>query len=186
MASSILSSLLSKPRFIIANAETGAAVMTGVKVKKIAIQMASFIPRHMREDGATIADTRVIRPTIIAAEIICPTIDDANDVIATMNDRENLYKITTKGLVFGNMMMQTSALKQTAEMLSAAPFQVIFKELLQENVNPVICAQGGDSDMQDSGIQLVKSISDGVGNLVTSVTNNFNSAINSLSNLFGG
>lgn len=173
MAGSILSSLLSKPQFVITNSTTGAAVMTGVKVKKASIQLAAFIPRHMREDGSTITDTRVIRPTMLVVELIAPTIDDVEDVTTVMNDRQNLYGISSKGLVFANMMAMNIGVKQNSDMLSAAPFQMVFKELLQENVNPVICAQGGDSDSQDSGIQILNNITNGVGSLVTTVTNFF-------------
>lgn len=176
MPSSILSSLLSKSQFTVAKSETGEGVLSGIKVKRVRVQLAAYLPRHMREDGTTISDTRVIRPTVVMAEIICPTLDDAESVIKVMNDRESLYTIYSKGLVFANMMVQAAAIKQSAEMISAAPFQIIFKELLQENVNPVICSQGGDSDTQSAGIQILKSISNGVGKLVTTVTNKFTGA----------
>ncbi len=173
MAGSILSSLLSRPQFVVTNATTGLAVMTGAKVKKVSIQLSAFIPRHPREDGSTITDTRVVRPTMLVVELIAPTIDDVEDIKTVMADRQNLYGISSKGLVFANMMAMNIGIKQNSDMLSAAPFQVVFKELLQENVSPIICAQGGDSDSQDSGIQILNNIANGVGNLVTTVTNFF-------------
>lgn len=186
MSTSILSSLLSKPLVTIVNATTGAAVITGVKIKKVTPQYASFVPRHMREDGSTIVDTRIIHSTMVTLEVICPTITDVDAVIQLMNDRENLYNITSRGLVYNNMMMRAGQTKQTSEMLSSAPFTIVFDEQLLENVQPVICQQSGDSDNQDNGLQLVNNIGNNVSSLVSTVQTNFMTAANAITGFFGG
>jgi hypothetical protein len=179
MSSSILASLLSKSQFTVANAATGAKTITGVKIKRVVMRYLATIPRHMREDGTCIVDTRIIRPSVMAVDVICPTLDDVTQLIALINDRENLYTITSKGIVFKNMMAQSSTNNQSPEMLSAAPYRVFFKELLQQGVDPVVCANAGDSDTVDGGFQIISAVSNTVNGL-------YNSVVNSSTGLFSG
>jgi hypothetical protein len=169
MSSSILSSLLSKSQFTVANADTGEQVITGVKIKRVVMRYLASIPRHMREDGTSIVDTRIIRPSIMAVDLICPTLDDVTQLTALVEDRQNLYTITSKGIVFNNMMAQSSINTQNSEMLSAAPYRVFFKELLRQGVDPVVCANAGDSDTVDGGFQIISSVSNTVSGLYSSV-----------------
>jgi hypothetical protein len=140
----------------------------------------------MREDGATIADARIIHASVIEMDIYCPTIDDVESVIDLMNDRQNMYTVTAKGIVFENMMVMATQNKQTPEVLSAAPFVLVFKEQLLENVAPVICMQSGDSDTQDNGLQLLNNIGNNINNFVTTVRNNAVNAVNQITGFFGG
>lgn len=186
MAGSILASLLSRSKFVVTNAATGDVVLSGLKIKRVDIQLISRVPRHMREDGTTISDTRIIEPSIVTARVICPTINDVEAVISVMNDRQNLYTIKSKGIVMNNMMVHATSTEQSAEMLSAAPFQITFRELLQETANPAACAQAADSDSQNQGIQIAPVSPSNVANLFTTVSNNINNAISKIAGSFGG
>ena len=155
-------------------------------MKSVEIQLASNVPCHRREDGTTISDVRIIEPSIVVAQIICPTIDDVESVLSVMNDRQNLYTIKSKGIVMNNMMAMQTSDKQNAEMLSAAPFQITFKELLQETSSPAVSAQAGDSDTQDQGIQIAAPSNNTVSSLFTTVSNNFANAVSNITGFFGG
>jgi hypothetical protein len=184
--SSILSNLAASPQVTIVNATTGATVATGVKIRSVKAVFDSTPERHMREDGATLTDARIIHGTVIQLDTFCPTIDDVEAVTSILNDRQNLYTITAKGLTFANMMAMAGQNKQTPDVLSASPFMWVFKEQLLENVAPVICSQAGDSDTQDNGLQLLNSIGNNVNNFVTTVRNSAVNAANQVSGFFGG
>jgi hypothetical protein len=184
--SSILSSTSSTNQITITNATTGAIVASGVKIRSVKIHLNSQLQKHMREDGATLTDERVIHGTAISMDVFCPTLNDVNTVIQIMNDRQNLYTIVAKGLTFANMMAMATQNKQTPEVLSAAPFTIMFMEQLLENVAPVICSQAADSDTQDNGLQQLTSIGNNVNNFLTTVRNNAATAASSISGFFGG
>lgn len=171
---------------MITNATTGQPVATGVKIENAKIHLNSTLQKHMREDGATLTDERIIHGTVISIETYCPTLDDVNTLLQIMNDRQNLYTIVAKGLTFANMMAVATQNKQTPEVLSAAPFTIAFMEQLLENAAAVICAQAGDSDTQDNGLQLLSNIGNNVNNFLTTVRNNAANAASSISGFFGG
>lgn len=179
MADSILSSLLSQPKSSF-SFMSGTPLLRGVKIKRIIGHFASTLPRHMLEDGSTVSDIRILQPLTLAVEVICPTIDDAEDVINFMNDRASLYRVTSKGLVFENLMAQSISVKQSAAMLTAAPFRIYLKQYLLENASPVTVAQAPDSNLIDRGVQLLNSTTQTVTGLFTSVTKSAANAINSL------
>ena len=168
MANSILSSLFSKTSF---RAETmaGVQVIRGIKIKKVSARFTSSVPRHMREDGVSIVDTRIIKGAVITVEAICPSIDEVEQVIALAADRETLYRVTSKGVVFDNVMVQATSNMQSQEMLSSAPFQITFKQLLLQNVLPVAVSQAADSTTVDRGIQILNSARETAQNLAESV-----------------
>lgn len=171
--SSILAAILAKPQVTFTNSNTGLQVITGVKIKRVSIKLQSIIPRHVREDGTQIVDMRVLRAIMIMVEAFAPTIDDQSQMVALQNDRQNTYIIAAKGLTFNNMMAQGTGIKQSPEVLSAAPLQLIFKELLTQSEGQTEnCQQPGDSSTTDLGIQLPTISTQTVTGLVSNVLGN--------------
>lgn len=155
MALNVLSTLLSPASLKVVNTVTGLNAFPNLKVLKAALRFPSTNMHHMREDGASIVDCRVIQPSMIVIDAICPDDDTVLAVNNVMADRSALYNVTSKGIVIQNMMIDNEDFKQSPEVISAAPVRLRFTQLLVEGVEPVVCAQQGDSSMLDRGIQLI-------------------------------
>ncbi|AWD92417.1 hypothetical protein [Xanthomonas phage Carpasina] len=146
----------------------GLQLIRGIKIKKVSSRFTSSVPRHMREDGTSIVDTRIIKSAQLTVEAICPSIDEVEQVISLASDRESLLRVTSKGVVFENMMIQATSNMQSKEMLSGAPFQITFKQLLLQNVMPVSVSQAADSTTMDRGIQILNTARSNVQGLASS------------------
>jgi hypothetical protein len=151
---SILSSIFSQALFTI----NGGANAASLKISKVHLKYTSSPMRHMKEDGSTIVDARIIRPVTISAEGFAPDLDTQTQINNIMLDRFAFYKIESKGLVFDNMMVDGQQVKQTPQVLSAAPIQISFKQVLTQNIVPVITAQSGDASMLDHGMAVVNDV----------------------------
>ncbi|USN16323.1 hypothetical protein PLUTO_00070 [Luteibacter phage vB_LflM-Pluto] len=177
MAGFILASLFSRPSLSIVNASTGETVARSLNVIRVSYRYTSVPLRHQLENGSSKVDARTILPSGIFIDAICPDLDTVSQVVDLMNDRSNLYTVTSKGLVLRNMMAQATQAKQNAEVLSAAPFRIVFKQILVENEQPVVCAQASDSSVIDRGIQLVSNAAENVSTLYNNVTNRISGLI---------
>src|SRR6185503_20744839 len=106
MAQTILSSLLSPSSLSIvsSNSDLSLDIASSLKVARVGIRLCSYVMRHMREDGNTIVDARIIQPTKIEIDVFCQSIDDLAMVNSVMLDRNSTYTIKLRGLIFDNMM----------------------------------------------------------------------------------
>jgi len=162
-----VSNLLGKSSFKVVNKLRDIEVLSKVKVIRTKISLSSTIMRHMREDGTTIADSRIILPYTLEVEIICPDLNVANDVLTVLSDRSALYRVTSKGLVFDDLMMMYDSMQQTPENLSSTPTRIAFQQVLLEGGQQAITAQPGDASVLDRGISSLKSVAE---NAVQSAT----------------
>jgi hypothetical protein len=176
MADSILSSLLSKSgAFSIAKStdKDKNNLAAKLKVSQVSIQYRSRPMRHMREDGISIVDARVIDSTLINFNVFCSTLDEVNAVNNILKDRDSTYTVSTRGLVFTNMTMQEMGISQTAEMLTASPVQFSMKQLRKQGpedaVHPVV-EQAPDSSIMGLGLQSVTQAKQTVTDLFLKVT----------------
>lgn len=158
MANSILSSLFTKAAFSVTDNATGIDMLKGLKVQRVRIRYASTAMRHPMEDGTTKVDSRVIRPALVEVTAFIPNADVLAKVNKLLQNRENLYTLKTRGVVLPFVMAETESLSQVAEVLSATPAVMHFKQLLIQNVTPVICAQASDSSVIDKGLASVKAV----------------------------
>lgn len=179
MAENILSSLLSVAAFSITNATTGAVVAPNLAVKKVGIRYSSKNMTHQLEDGSTIVDQRIIVPSGMVVEAYCPDIDTVDAINALLLDRSAMYTINSKGIIIQNTMADSDNFRQNAEMLSATPIRIRFKQQLIQGVAPVVCSQSADSSVLDRGIQLLSSSSQSVSGFFSTLTGN-------ISGTFGG
>lgn len=182
MATLPLANLLGQSAFRVHNKLRAIDVMTKVKVLRTKIGLSSTVMRHMREDGTSIVDSRIILPYTLEVEIICPDLNVANDVLTVLSDRSALYKVTSKGLVFDDLMMMYDSMHQTPENLSSTPTRIAFQQILLEGSKQAITAQPGDSSSMDRGIT---SLRDVATNAAQSVTDLFNRATESVGRTLG-
>jgi hypothetical protein len=159
MANSILSSLFSKASFRISDSTTTIPrdVAKGLKIRRVTIRYSSAVQRHRREDGATFVDARTIQPTTILVDAIVPDLDTLSQVTTITQERNVVYTITTKGLIFQSMRIESQDLLQSGEMLSASPIQLQFKQMLVQGQQPVVFAQAADSSLIDRGMAVLES-----------------------------
>lgn len=160
MPSTILSSVLSKPLLTVTSDQTAINVTQGAGVSKVVIKLRSRIFRHKREDGTTIVDARIVEPMMAEIDVFAPTLDSLALLNSAMLDRGSTYTIKTRGLVLRGMMMNESTIKQSADMISASPVRLMFKELLtqnQTNVGQTNVSQPADSTLLDRGLQTIST-----------------------------
>jgi hypothetical protein len=188
MPSTILSSALSAPSLAVTSDLTSINIAQALSVSRVSIKLRSRIFRHKREDGTTIVDARVTEPKIVELDVFAPTLDAIAMLNSALLDREGTYTIKSRGLVFRRMMADQESIKQTADMLSASPVHVVFKELLtqnQTNVGQTSVAQPADSTMIEKGIQEVTSAVQTVQQLAATIQSQVIGAVAQLPNELG-
>ena len=67
-------------------------------------------------------------------------------------------------------MVDSEFLRQSPDMLSATPVRMSFKQILIENVSPVIFANKSDSSVIERGISALNKATDSVTSLYTKVS----------------
>lgn len=157
MASNIFSGLLSPSAFIIRDEEDGTIQVKGLKVVRVQIHLNSTAHRHMKEDGTTIVDSRVIQPSTATVEAICPDADTLKQVNNLLLDRANFYSISSKGVILNNMMAEAEQISQTPDMTSAVPIRLSLRQVVSKNTDPLIVAQSSDSTLVDRGMSLLSN-----------------------------
>lgn len=180
MPNSILSSLLSKSSLSIVSSQTGLDIASNLKVARVRFRYRSTALRHMREDGTSIVDQRVILPAVVEIDVFCTTQDDLAMVNSALLDRTGVYTITSKGLVINNMMADEEQIKQTPDVISSNPVRLSFKQLLLQNgANPPQVEQAADSSLLKLGIQQVNSAAQSVQTFATNFASNVAAGVTS-------
>jgi hypothetical protein len=175
MADSILSSLLSKSSSLVISKSADRSnknVIEKFKVSQVGIQFRSRPMRHMREDGISIVDARVLDPITLDISIFCSTLDEIKAVNNLFEDRVSTYTISSRGLVFKNMTMVNFDVKQTPEMLTASPVQFSMKQLKKQGGDEdvhIVVEQPPDSSLISFGIQKVTDATQSVNDLFLKV-----------------
>lgn len=187
MPSNILSSLLSKPSLSLVSSLTGIDTAATLKVKSVRIKYTSRVMRHMREDGTSIVDVRIIQPTGAELEIFCQTLDDLAIVNSVILDRSGVYTMKSRGLIVQNMMAEGEQIKQSADMISASPVRLTLSQLITQDaqlVTPQV-AQPADSSVIDQGIQSLNTVVSGVQGLVANVQTTVQGLISQIATRMG-
>jgi hypothetical protein len=158
MPATVLSTILSKAALTIVNSQTGIDVAANLKVVKVSFKFRARALRHMREDGNSIVDARIIVPAYVEIDAFCETLNDLALVNALILDRDSAYKVTSKGIVMDQTMAEENAIKQTPDVISANPVRIVLKQLLRQSgaASPVT-EQPADSSILDKGIQTVNT-----------------------------
>ena len=160
------------------------SVVISDSTRAVSIKLTSKLMKHMLENGQTVVDVRIVTPSVIDVDIFCETLDDAAAVNKILNDRSRLYTLTTKGLVFSAMMLANEKLTQSPDVLSAMPIHLTFKQVLVENSQPIIYAQPADSSYIDKGFTALRTASNNVQDLISSIKSSAATAIDRISQAF--
>lgn len=171
----IFTSLLSSRSFSIVDQNTNQLVAADLRISRVNTRFSSVGQRHMLEDGTTKMDSRTIHPMEIIVEVFCPSIDVVDQINQLLLDRDTLYKVITRGMVFERMMCTSEALNQTPDMISATPARLTFSQVLVQNPKPIMFRNVGDSSMIDRGLALAEDVVGSAGDL-------FDYAVNGVQN----
>ncbi len=173
MANNIVSSFFSSSSLKFTNATTGAVVAKDFKPSSVVIKLSSSPMRHMKEDGTTVVDARIIQPTVVFIEGFCEGLDPLSKINAILEDRASFYTITSKGLVLSNMLCETEQIQQSPDMLSAMPVRLVFKQTISKLVKPLVVSQSADASIISRGMNLLSTASKSVSDLYSSVASKF-------------
>jgi len=164
MADSFLTSLRSSSLSIVNTADNDKKnIAANLKISSVAIHFRSRPMRHMKEDGSSIVDARIIDPVGIDLNVICPTLDELNAVNNLLQDRKDTYTFTSKGIIVDEVSTEDVSIKQTPDMISASPVRITMKQMLRQGgatnaaVHQVV-EQPADSSMFGRGIQMMRSV----------------------------
>jgi hypothetical protein len=171
MADSILSSVLSKQSFSLKSDKTGQDAAENLKVIAVNFHYRARPMRHMREDGTSIVDSKVVDPALVEIDAICPTLDSINKINTALMDRTSTYTVTSKGIQLRDVSNEHFELRQTPDMLSASPIRITLKQLLRQGgvASGVVVEQPADSSMFSRGIQSVAAVTTPVDNAFSRV-----------------
>jgi hypothetical protein len=173
MAENIISSFLAHSALVIKDVESGDVQAKGLKVGRVHIKLISSAMRHMKEDGSTIVDSRIIQASTVTIEAFCPDSATLKQVNNLLMDRANFYSVSSKGFILNNMMVEADQVSQTAEMISAVPIRIAFKQVVSKNIQAIIVAQSADSTLVDRGRSLLSSAAQTVNDLYSKINSVF-------------
>lgn len=171
MATNLTTSLFSQAALVIKNATTpGKAIAPSLKPIRVNMKFTSMPMRHMKEDGSTIVDVRIIHPTTITIDAYCPDLDTATQINNLLLDRSSFYSISSKGLFVDQVMLDGEQIKQSPDVMSATPIRLAFKQVLTEETQPIVFAQSTDASLIDRGMTLLNKATNSATNLAISLT----------------
>lgn len=173
MANSILSSALSSASFSITNQTTGTNAATTLAVSRVTIRLRSQLHRHMREDGLTLIDARTIMATELDVDGFAPDLSTLEQINSVLSNRDDMFTITSKGVILSPMRLENLLVSQTPNVLSAAPVRVTFKQALAPAVAAITFKQAADSSLVDRGIAFLNQASENVSSLYSKVASIF-------------
>ncbi len=188
MPNTILASALSSPSLSISSFSDPTNVAAALGVSKVVIKLRSKVFRHKTETGNTIVDARVVEPMQCEIDVFVPTLDAMTAINVVMLDRTTAYTIKSRGLVLTRMLADHNEIRQSADMLSASPVKLHFKELLTQGqlaIGATRVAQPSDSTIIDKGIQSISDAVQTVQGLAATVASNVGSAITGAANSIG-
>lgn len=165
MANNLLSTLTSASPFVVYNQSTKQTMTLEIKVVKVMAKYTAEPQRQTMEDGTTRTDSKTPRPAKLNVDVICPNINSLKQVNNILADRASLFQINSRGLIFPNFMVDSAFINQTPEMLSATPIRLAFKQMLIENISPVIFANQADSTVIERGIAAISKAAGSVSDL---------------------
>lgn len=173
MASNLFSGLLSPSALVIRDQEDGTIQVKNLKTIRVHIRLTSAAMRHMREDGSTIVDSRIIQPSSAIVEALCPDAATFKQVNNLLMDRANFYSISSKGVLLNNMMAEAEQVSQTPEVMSAIPVRLSFKQVLSKEVLPLVVESSSDSTLVDRGMSLLSTATKSVNDIYSKIKSIF-------------
>jgi hypothetical protein len=173
MATNLIESLFQTSSFLVKDESTGQSVIDSIKVSRVTIKLTSTPMRHMKEDGSSIVDSRIIQPTTVAVNAFCENIDSLNQINEVVANRSVFYSVSSKGVVLNRMMVESGQTKQSPEFVSAIPIHLVWRQVMSKESTPAVMAQTSNSSMIDRGMTVIGKASKTVSGLVASIAGFF-------------
>lgn len=148
----------------------GTDVAKGIATSRVILRLTSNPLRHMREDGSTIVDSRIIMPALVMIEAFAPDNGTAGQIGDALSDRSNLYSVTSKGIKVNDVLLENVQIKQVPEALSAIPMRISFKQVLTKISAQKITAQASDASVIDRGITFINQSTQTVTTLFNKIS----------------
>lgn len=169
MALDLISFGLGTSKFTITSFNLGPVSTLGWSILGVRIKLKSKLFKNQREDGSYIVDGRMLNPTELTVTLVAQSKSAVDTINSMLKDRSTVYTITTRGITFSNMLLQNQALSQSADNISSQPINLIFKQLMTEDVDLPTTRQLADSSVIDRGIAYVKETAESVTSLASNV-----------------
>lgn len=147
------------------------SVLSNMKVESSRITLKSTVFSHKLENGQSFIDSKAMMPIIIEMTVICPTVDVVDELNNILLNRSARYQVTSRGLIFQNMLPKSETLDFSGEILSATPVRIVWQQLLVQGENPVLFLNQADSRIVQKGTQLLKQAETTVSGLAGQVKN---------------
>lgn len=173
MAGNLFSGFLSPAALVIRDEESGEVQAKDLKPVRVQIRLTSTAQRHMREDGSTIVDSRIIQPSSVVIEALCPDSATMKQVNNLLMDRSFFYSVSSKGVILNNMMAESELITQSPDVMSAVPIRISMKQVLSKEVKPLIVAQSADSTLVDRGMSLLSNAKSTVTDIYSKIRSVF-------------
>lgn len=178
MATSLIPAFFASASLQIKDQNSGLILATNLKTSKVSIRMSAEGMRHLMEDGSTLVDCRVLRPTKIIMDVICPDLDTLDQINEVLMNRTTIFQITSRGLIIPQMIIEGETIKLGPEMISATPIRISMQQFMLENVSPIVMANPADASLLDKGMGLVDTAK-------TSISELYDKAASAATSLFG-
>lgn len=142
-------------------------VLSDLKVESARITLKATVFSHKLENGQSFIDSKVMEPIVIEMNVICPTIDVVDELNDVLMNRSARYQVTSRGLIFQNMLPKSETLDISGEVLSATPVKLVLRQFLVQGESPVLFANQADSRIVQKGTQLLKQVEGTVSDLAS-------------------
>ncbi len=155
---SILASVFGKTTTSFLQTTNGVTtpVLSKMKVESSRITLKASLFSHKLENGQSFVDSKVMLPIVIEMSVICPDVNVLDELNAIILDRSSRYQVTSRGLIFQNMLAKGEGLDLSGEMLSATPIKLTWYQLLVQGAAPVLFANQAESKIVKKGTQLLE------------------------------
>ncbi len=170
MANSILSAIAASQNLKLTDILKGPVSLSGLSIMDVSIKFPGKLFKNQKEDGGFIVDGKIRNPITIEISCIVQTEDAADRINTILKDRETMYTIVSRGVTINNLLCSNEQIEFSSEMLSAAPFNLTFKEFMLQELSQPITKQDADSTIIDKGIAYLKQTKDSVETYFSNIT----------------
>lgn len=155
---SILASVFGKSSTSFQQTISGVTVpvLLDLKVESARITLKANLFSHKLENGSSFIDSKVMSPIVIEMSVICPTVDSVDELNSILMNRTARYQVTSRGLIFNEMLPKGEMIDMSGEMLSATPIKLTWVQLLVQGESPVLFANQAESRVVQKGTQLLE------------------------------
>lgn len=193
MADSILSSLLSKPQFIVTNESDGRKMWSKLGIVDVEIDASAattdypISDQQINQDGvvseflrlADIKAIKVMQPSLVRVRAMCDDVSTLSSVIQAFNDTKLTLSISSKSVITKNLCLTDIEIDQSSDVISAAVLTILLEQAQPPSNSGFSPAQFGDLSVY--GVSVLSLATSPISALTNTVKAAARNAISSLS-----